>query len=158
MPTESHKRNRCVKKVLRKVGASLRQLNPQLNEGLLQAGGRLQNTPVAYERKHPIILPYKHRVTNLIIRQYHETLGHMGQEYILSSLRETFWIIKGRSAVRRVLRKCVDCQWRNACPGQQFMADLLEDRLTPEKQPFTFVGIDYFGPAVMSESASKRIQ
>ena len=33
--TESHERNRCVKKVLRKAGASLHQLNPQLKEGLL---------------------------------------------------------------------------------------------------------------------------
>ena len=78
MPTESHERNRCVMKVLRKAGTSLRQLNLQLKEGLLRVGGRLQNAPVAYERKHPIILPYKHHVTDLIIRQYHETLGHMG--------------------------------------------------------------------------------
>ena len=65
-PTENHKRNRCGEKVLRKAGASLRQLNPKLNEGLLRVGGRLQNAPVVYERKHPIILPYKHRVKNLI--------------------------------------------------------------------------------------------
>ena len=145
-PTETHEGNRYVKKVLRKAGASLSQLNPQLNEGLLRVGGRLRNAPVTYERKHPIILPYKHRVTDLIVRQYHEALGHMGQECVLSSLRETFWIIKGRSAVRRVLRRCVHCQQRNARPGEQFMADLPEDRLTPEKPPFSFVGIDYFGP------------
>ena len=115
-PTETQEGNRCVKKVLRKTVASLRQLNPQLNEGLLRVGGRLRNAPVTYERKHPIILPYKHRVTDLIVRQYHEALGHMGQECVLSSLRETFWIIKGRSAVRRVLRRCVDCQRKKCTP------------------------------------------
>ena len=47
--------------------------------------------------------------------------------------------------MRRVLRRCVDCQRRNARPGEQSMADLPEDRLTPEKPPFSFVGIDYFG-------------
>ena len=154
-PTETHEGNRCVKKVLRKAGASLRQLNPQFSEGLLRVGGRLRNAPVTYERKHPIILPYKHRVTDLIVRQYHEALGHMGQECVLSSLRETFWIIKGRSAVRRVLRRCVDCQRRNARPGEQFMADLPEDRLTPEKPPFSFVGIDYFGPLEVKQGRSR---
>ena len=70
----------------------------------------------------------------------------MGQESVLSSLRETFWIIKGRSAVRRVLTRCVDCQRRKACPGEQFKASLHRDRLTPDKRPFSFVGIYYFGP------------
>lgn len=66
--TESHERNSCVKKVLWKTGASLRQLNPQLKEGLLRVGGRLVNAPIAYERMHPIVLPYKHHVTDLIIK------------------------------------------------------------------------------------------
>ena len=37
------------------------------------------NAQGTYERKHPIVTPYKHRVTDLIIQQYHESLGHMGQ-------------------------------------------------------------------------------
>ena len=98
------------KKILRKAGASIRQLNPQLKEGLLRVGGRLANAPVGYERKHPVIIPYKHHVTDLIIKQCHESLGHMGQESVLSSLRETFWIVKGSSAVRRVKRTCMNCQ------------------------------------------------
>ena len=51
---------------------------------------------VRTKRKHPIILPYKHHVTDLIIKQCHESLGHMGQECVLSSLQETIWIVKGR--------------------------------------------------------------
>ena len=135
-------RDNCVKKVLRKAGVSLNQLNPRLKEGILKVGGRLVNAPVTHDRKYPIILPYKHHVTDLIIKQCHANLGHMGQESVLSSLRETFWIIKGRSAVRRVLRRCVDCQRRKACPGEQFMASLPRDRLTPDKPPFSFVGVD----------------
>lgn len=81
------------------MGASLCPLNPQLKGGLQRVGGRLQNAPGAYERKHSIILPNKLRVTDLIIRQYHKTMGHMGQERVFSLFRETYWIIKHRSAV-----------------------------------------------------------
>ena len=47
----------CVKKVLRKAGTTLRQLNPRLEDGLLRVRGRLASAPVPYEKKHPIILP-----------------------------------------------------------------------------------------------------
>ena len=69
------------KKVLKKVGASIRQLTILT---LLRVRGRLVNAPIGDERKHPIILPYKHHVTDLIIKQCHENLGHMGQESVLS--------------------------------------------------------------------------
>lgn len=64
--------------------------------------------------KHPVILPYRRHVTEIIVRDYHVILGHMGQESVLSSLRQEFWIIKGRSAVRRVIRNCFNCQRRKA--------------------------------------------
>ena len=35
------------------------------------------------------------------------------------------------------------------------MADLLEDRLTPAP-PFTYVGVDYFGPYVTKEGRKER--
>ena len=53
----------CVKKVLRKAGTALHQLNPRLEDGLLRVSGRLTHAPVPHEKKHPIILPYKHHVT-----------------------------------------------------------------------------------------------
>ena len=67
--TECCEDNGHSKKILRKAGASIRQLNPQLKEGLLRVWGRLANAPVGYERKNPVIIPYKHHMTNLIIKQ-----------------------------------------------------------------------------------------
>ena len=156
MATECCEDKRYPRKVLKKAGVSIRQLNPQLKEGLLRVGGRLVNSPFGDERKHPIILTYKHHVTDFIIKQCHENLGHMGQESVLPSFREAVWIVKGRSAVRRVLGRCMTCQrQRNACPGEQFMADLLEVRVVAEKPPFAFVDVDYFGPVEVKQERSR---
>ena len=94
-------------------------------------GGRLENAHINGEVKHTMILPYnQHHVTNLIIIHHHVAVGHMGQESVLASSRERFWILKGRSVVRCVVRTCVDCQKRKKPASVQFMADLPQDRVT----------------------------
>ncbi|KAK2559007.1 hypothetical protein P5673_018635, partial [Acropora cervicornis] len=79
-----------------KTPKSMRKLHLVLgNDGILRVGGRLENAPVEFETKHPIILPYRHHVTDLIILQHHQRAGHFGQEYILASLHQLYWIING---------------------------------------------------------------
>ncbi len=74
--------------------------------------------------KYPIILPCGHKVTELIIRQHHSEVGHMNQESVFSSIRKEYWIMKGRAAVKRVIKSCVICQRKKARLGEQFMASL----------------------------------
>ena len=57
--------------------------------------------------------------------------------------------------MRRVLKRCVDCQKRKAPTGEQFMAKLPEDRITPHKPPFTYVGVDVFGPIEVKQGRSR---
>ena len=90
----------------------------------------------------------------MIIQKYHQEAGHLGQEYVLSSLRQLFWIIKGRSAVRPVLSECFLCRKPSVARGEQLMANLPKERLTPENPPFTFVGVDYFGPLYVQQGRS----
>ena len=128
--TGSESRMKSEKKSLQKAGASLYKLNTKMNERVVVVGGRLKNAQINDEAKHPMILSYKHHVTNLIIKHHHVAVGHMGQESVLASLRERFWILKGRSVVRCVVRTCVDCQKRKKPASVQFMADLPQDRIT----------------------------
>ncbi|XP_055543647.1 uncharacterized protein LOC129729182 [Wyeomyia smithii] len=51
----------------------LRWFNPIITEaGILRVGGRLNFSDVAYSTKHPIILPAKHVLTEIIMRHYHQ--------------------------------------------------------------------------------------
>ena len=123
----------------------MRKLHPFLDDvGIL----------IKYEAKHPIILPYRHHATDLIISQHHQETGHLGQEYVLSSLHQSYWIIKGRSAVRRVIKSCFQCKKQGAVRGEQLTADLPKERLRSGDPPFTNVGVDYFGPFYVRQGRS----
>ena len=145
---------RSVKRLMKKAGTSVSKLNPRIENGLLGAGGRIGRAPLPYELKHNVILPHKHHVTDLIIRDHHQRMGHLGQESVLSSLRKKYWILKGRLAVPRVLNKCSDCQRRKAKPAEQFITELPKGRVTTGDPPFTQVGVDCFGPLEVKQGRS----
>ena len=138
-----------------KKSSSIFKLDPELRDGVLCVGGRLRHAPIEEERRHPVILPKKHHVVDLIVRHYHLLSGHSGQEHVLSLIRKSFWIIKGRVAVRRVVSHCFSCRRRQAPVGAQKMADLPVDRVTPDKPPFSFVGVDCFGPFWVKRARSQ---
>ena len=92
-PEESEKRKL---KIIGSFG-SANKLRPFLDgEGMLRVGGRIQNSSLDHQSKNQLLLPSKHHVTK------HESVGHLGQEYVLTCLRQKYWIVKGRAAVQRV--------------------------------------------------------
>ena len=129
-----------------KKNSCLRRLDPVLIDGLLCVGGRLDLASGPFDSKHQIILPKNDHVSNLLVKHYHQICGHSGKEYVLSLLRERFWIVKAGSAVKRVLSRCVNCRRRQGPACEQKMADLPVDCLTPDQPPFSCIGVDCFGP------------
>ncbi|KRX99145.1 hypothetical protein T4E_10779 [Trichinella pseudospiralis] len=126
-------------------------LTPFIDEfGVMRVGGRLQQSNLLYQHKHPTILPNKHNITDLIIQGEHKHQWHAGVEQTLAALRKRFWILKGRSAVKRVLRRCVVCRKENARCLNQIMAPLPKNRLV-ETHAFDNVGIDFAGPLYVKE-------
>ena len=88
---------------------------------------------------------WKH-VTKLLIIDVHQSVGHLGQEYVQTSFREKYWILRGRAVLWRVFSNCLTCQKQNAAKGLQLMLDLPGNRLIPDKPLFSTVGRDSFGP------------
>ena len=139
------------KKMVLKKASSLARLDPFVHEGLLRVGGRLSRADdLPEETKHPVILPRKSHVTNLIIQHLHERLAHAGRGHTLAKLRERYWVPGANAAVRHLIANCVTCRRNRAPVSEQKMADLPKDRVTPAP-PFSYTGVDYFGPYVIKE-------
>jgi len=146
---------RRVKKSL-KGFSPLHQLNPFLDDQrVLRVGGRLENCDLPYDVKHQVILPTRHQVTRLLIELHHKKTGHLGESYVLASLRQHYWIVKGKSAVRNVIGRCFLCKRINALPAKQIMADVPKDRILVDEPPFTSIGVDYFGPMYVRQRRSQ---
>lgn len=60
--------------------------------------------------KHPIILPRDHHLTTLIVRRAHEKVCHNGTKETLTEVRSRFWIVKGRSLVKKLIHQCQICR------------------------------------------------
>ncbi|KAL0880271.1 hypothetical protein ABMA27_002728 [Loxostege sticticalis] len=126
--------------------SSLRALNPFLDENhILRVGGRLENTQWSGNRKHPILLPKKSHLTDLIIDNAHKQTLHGGPQLMLCYLQSTYWILSAKQRVKAHFKKCVTC-FKNANKGQtQLMGQLPAARVTPTR-PFKSSGVDYAGP------------
>jgi hypothetical protein len=130
-----------------KKSSKLYKLNPFLDsEGMLRVGGRLENTDWEPDAMNPILLPRKHFVTKLIIRHEHVLSGHSGRNHVLSNVRAKYWVPQGNSAVRQVISECVCCRRGRGRCSDQIMADLPQCRVDDSVPPFSYVGIDFFGP------------
>ena len=127
----------------------LQKLSPFVSDGLLRVGGRLRNSSLPFDAKYPILLPYMHPVTNLLIAHHHEKEGHMGVNHVLADINRHYWIIKGRSAVKRAINKCVPCRFWKVDAGRQQMGDLPSHRVE-ERRPFEVLGTDLMGPVMIS--------
>ena len=129
-----------------KCSSKIVKLCPSLDDGILRVGGRVSAESIPPGARCPMILPPKHHVTQLLITAYHQKLAHAGQNRMVALLRERFWILKGRSAVRNIVRACMKCKKLRAARMEQMMATLPPFRTTAYERCFTHTGVDYFGP------------
>lgn len=137
-----------------KKTSSIYKLDPVLQNGIIRVGGRLSKLAMPEEIKHPVILSKKSRIAVMLLQHIHQDVGHCGRNYMLRKLRTKYWIPQAHSAIKGIISRCTICRRLNSKTGEQKMADLPLDRITPDKPPFTNVGVDFFGPFEVKRARS----
>ena len=135
----------------------LANLAPFLDqEQILRVGGRIKNSMVPFDVKHPMLIPPMHPVTNVLVQYYHDQNGHQGRELSHANIRMNgFHIVNGKSVIRKIVSQCNMCKRLRGALMSQQMSDLPKDRLE-QVPPFCNSGLDVFGPIYISEKRATR--
>ncbi|XP_058449275.1 uncharacterized protein LOC131429245 [Malaya genurostris] len=139
-------------------GSRIYNYAPYMDENdVLRQDGRIGAAAHAkFDVKFPIILPQEHRVTLLVINDYHSRYHHANSELVVNEVRQKFKIPKLRAIVKKVVRQCQYCKVYKSLPAVPRMAPLPSARLSSFERPFSYVGIDYFGPLLVTVGRSSQ--
>ncbi|KAJ8914855.1 hypothetical protein NQ315_014868 [Exocentrus adspersus] len=86
----------------------LRKLNAFLDEkGILRVGGRLRNCSPSFDAKFSILLPRTSPLTDLIIRDFHNSFLHPGVQTLQFLIVQQFWILSMRRAIKSCVSNCI---------------------------------------------------
>ncbi|XP_065178471.1 uncharacterized protein LOC135809125 [Sycon ciliatum] len=141
--------------------APLLKLQPRIDEQsgypVLRVSGRLRTAyHLASEFRSPIILPPRHRVTELIIRREDERCRHsIGTNHLLSNLADHYWLVKGKQMVKSHRHHCVGCQkvWRK--PATPRMGPLPDLRTQGPLLAFARTAVDFAGPFLVKRGRGR---
>lgn len=123
------------------------KIQPFLDENkILRASGRVTNVKGFEFNNNPIVLDAKHPATRSLIADYHRRFFHANHDSVVNELRQKFYIVGLRNALRSLISKCLICKLRRGKPQAPKMAALPAGRLAYRERPFSHCGIDYFGP------------
>ncbi|XP_037787722.1 uncharacterized protein LOC119583322 [Penaeus monodon] len=83
-----------------------------------------------------------------------ESKAHSGRNYVLSHLRQRYWILGAGPFLKKITSTCTVCRRLAPQPLMQLISDLPADILSPNKPLFTHSGVDCLGPFMVKRSCS----
>ena len=120
------------------------------SSGFVRVGGRLQNSDLSFDTKHPYVIPQRSHLAFLIVRRAHFEGEHVcGVNATLADIRQKYWIVHGREEVKKYERDCLVCVMRRKRFHKQVMAPLPGHRVTVPVRAFARTGVDYAGPYIV---------
>ena len=125
----------------------IKEFNLFLDEDpLLRCKTKLRHAEIPEDNKNPIIIPSRHQFSWLIIQEAHEKVYHSGIGLTLLTVRQRFWILRGRESVKRVLRDCTACKRLQGKHFKPATATELPEFRVDRGPPFVNTGLDFAGP------------
>ncbi|XP_033212182.1 uncharacterized protein LOC117169783 [Belonocnema kinseyi] len=112
---------------------------------ILRVGGRLKNSILNPDEKHPLILASGSTLTALLVEYHQRRSLHGAVQLTLGIWRQQYWILKGRSVVKTFIHRSLPCLRQRAATSQQLMGNLPAIRSSPSR-PFLHTVVDYAGP------------
>ena len=94
------------------------------NDHFICCKGCLNQSDLPTSMKNPLLIPTKHRFTELLVKERHNAVHHNGTPETLAAVRERYWIVKGRVMVKRVIRRCFICRRYD---GKPFPSPVIPD-------------------------------
>lgn len=135
----------------------LKNLAIELVKGVLVIKSRIQKaSDIPEYTKRPAVLDGRHPIARLYIDHVHRRLHHAGVETTLNEVKQRYWVIRPRPTVKTVLRNCLSCRIRRAKPTSPATGDHPVSRLAHHRRPFTYTGVDYFGPLTVTVGRSTQ--
>ena len=136
--------------------SKLRLVHPFLSkEGLLQVGGRLNNSALTPQQKHPIILSSSDWVTKLVFQHYHVLLLHCGPTLLLAHTAQLLYVTGAEKLARTVCQDCLVCR-RTAPRAQAQQMGQLPTARVNQSLTFLHSGVDYAGPILLKQGNPRR--
>lgn len=90
------------------------------------------------------------------IAHSNERMKHQGKGFTMNEIRSSgYWIPSMSRAIASYIRQCVICRRLRRSPEGQRMSDLPVERVEPSP-PFTYCGMDWFGPFVTTEGRKQN--
>ena len=72
----------------------------------------LDRAELSYDAPHPMILPKKHHITQLIVADVHNRCQHAGVNHVPAQVRIRYWVIDRRQEVKNWDKECKVCERR----------------------------------------------
>jgi hypothetical protein len=126
------------------------------DDGIWRCGGRLANIDAPYTTRFPALLPRTHHFTKLIVQNAHRAVLHNGVKETLTELRMKYWIVKGRSFIKLILRQCTLCKRFEGAAYQGPPAPPLPICRVEEAPPFAHTGVDFAGPLYVKMASTDK--
>ncbi len=115
------------------------------NKGLLRTVTQLDNAAfVSPDEKRLLLLPSKHLLTQLLVREYHQQATHSRPKTTFALMARRYSLLL--STVKNVTYKCQHCRERTPIPVKYPQAALHENHLQAWTYAFHNTGMDHFGP------------